>query len=823
MMKHLLTAILILVTGLSLRAQESAPFPLYPVPEAYYLKSNPTLPHKVDNSTLPFFPPVFNQFGYSCNQASSVGYVFTYEINRARREVADAPERLYSPGFTWNLTNSSNSGIGVSYFDSYEIVKAAGNPNSIDYPYYHTHTGIWMSGYDRYYRAMQNRILVNYSIPVGTPEGLRIFKHYLHDHLDGSAEGGIASFQISSDGIIMDFGRDPETNQTVPIIRSYGVYVGHAMTFVGYNDSIRVDLNNDGLFTNDLDINNDGVVDMRDWEVGALLAVNSWGDSWGKEGKSYVLYSVLARQGYQGGIWNRSVQVCKVLEEYHPQLTMRVVMRHESREKFRILAGCSTNPEDTQPTHWINVPLFKFQGGDNPLQDVENHSDPDRFEFGLDLSELLTWLNPGQPARFFLVVEEDDPHNEAAGRVDEISIIHYGEDTTEIVGDQRDTPIQNNTQTYISVVRSVDFDPVTVDPPLNNQCSPGEPFSVQLTASGGKAPYRWELVKDYTQEPFVCQYEQILGDTLSDIDEEIEFTPIELPFDFPFYGETYRSLVVDINGSIHFDNEYDGYPYVVDDELVYRSGKSITPLGADIQVNTDGDHLVVQLTDSVALFQWNASVYTGFKVYPVKVMACLYPNGVIEFLYGDRGIPPEGDYPWISGISNGDGRLYKYSQIHETRITFEDYGVRFKPLDYPADLRLTDDGLLTGRAQLDNHIWKIQVRATDRYSQTAYGIVPVTTIDWEQTDLLIQNYPNPFKQITTIGLLLGQATDVTLEIFDIRGRRVRQLANHTLPAGEHLFNWNARDEENHDVLPGLYFYRLRTPQGIESGKMILIK
>ncbi|MFA6352439.1 MAG: hypothetical protein WCW86_08965, partial [Bacteroidales bacterium] len=81
MMKHLLTAILILVTGLSLRAQESAPFPLYPVPEAYYLKSNPTLPHKVDNSTLPFFPPVFNQFGYSCNQASSVGYVFTYEIN----------------------------------------------------------------------------------------------------------------------------------------------------------------------------------------------------------------------------------------------------------------------------------------------------------------------------------------------------------------------------------------------------------------------------------------------------------------------------------------------------------------------------------------------------------------------------------------------------------------------------------------------------------------------------------------------------------------------------------------------------------------------
>ena len=51
----------------------------------------------MDNSTSIHFPPIFNQYGFSCNQASSIGYVFTYEINRLRGVASDAPERLYSP------------------------------------------------------------------------------------------------------------------------------------------------------------------------------------------------------------------------------------------------------------------------------------------------------------------------------------------------------------------------------------------------------------------------------------------------------------------------------------------------------------------------------------------------------------------------------------------------------------------------------------------------------------------------------------------------------------------------------------------------------
>ena len=49
-----------------------------------------TLPEAVDNSKSKFFPPVINQDGGSCAQASSIGYVFTYEVNRLLNRDASA-------------------------------------------------------------------------------------------------------------------------------------------------------------------------------------------------------------------------------------------------------------------------------------------------------------------------------------------------------------------------------------------------------------------------------------------------------------------------------------------------------------------------------------------------------------------------------------------------------------------------------------------------------------------------------------------------------------------------------------------------------------
>ena len=64
-----------------------------------------TLPTSVDNSTSIHFPPIFNQIGGSCAQASSIGYVFTYEMNALLDRDASIPENRFSYLYAWNLIN----------------------------------------------------------------------------------------------------------------------------------------------------------------------------------------------------------------------------------------------------------------------------------------------------------------------------------------------------------------------------------------------------------------------------------------------------------------------------------------------------------------------------------------------------------------------------------------------------------------------------------------------------------------------------------------------------------------------------------------------
>jgi hypothetical protein len=85
-----------------------------------------TLPAVVDNSSLPFMRPLIGQVGLECGQASSIGNMFTYEINAKRKVLGSLPENQYATHFTYNFLNAG-SDAGINYFESMQIVKFAGN------------------------------------------------------------------------------------------------------------------------------------------------------------------------------------------------------------------------------------------------------------------------------------------------------------------------------------------------------------------------------------------------------------------------------------------------------------------------------------------------------------------------------------------------------------------------------------------------------------------------------------------------------------------------------------------------------------------------
>jgi hypothetical protein len=101
----------------------------------------------------------------------------------------------------------------------------------------------------------------------------------------------------------------------------------------------------------------------------------------------------------------------------------------------------------------------------------------------------------------------------------------------------------------------------------------------------------------------------------------------------------------------------------------------------------------------------------------------------------------------------------------------------------------------------------------------SYGFVGVD--DKESTPAefkLLQNYPNPFNASTTIRYSLSEPSDVTIEIFDILGRRVSILQKGTQPAGYHQALWNAGDMPS-----GVYFYKMQAGEFSEINRMVLLK
>ncbi|MDX2128303.1 MAG: FG-GAP-like repeat-containing protein [Chloroherpetonaceae bacterium] len=83
---------------------------------------------------------------------------------------------------------------------------------------------------------------------------------------------------------------------------------------------------------------------------------------------------------------------------------------------------------------------------------------------------------------------------------------------------------------------------------------------------------------------------------------------------------------------------------------------------------------------------------------------------------------------------------------------------------------------------------------------------------------LEQNFPNPFNPSTTIRYKIEGSTFLTLEVFDMLGKKVATLANEFKPAGSYEVQFQARG-----LASGLYFYRLKAGSFQESKKMLLLK
>jgi hypothetical protein len=110
----------------------------------------------------------------------------------------------------------------------------------------------------------------------------------------------------------------------------------------------------------------------------------------------------------------------------------------------------------------------------------------------------------------------------------------------------------------------------------------------------------------------------------------------------------------------------------------------------------------------------------------------------------------------------------------------------------------------------------IALEFLDSVMNAATGITGSSTIP--ASFVLNQNYPNPFNASTNISFEAVKPGNLKLAVYDLLGKEIVILLDGYYRAGRYMIDFDASD-----LSSGVYFYRLRAGDVIETRRMVLLK
>ena len=129
---------------------------------------------------------------------------------------------------------------------------------------------------------------------------------------------------------------------------------------------------------------------------------------------------------------------------------------------------------------------------------------------------------------------------------------------------------------------------------------------------------------------------------------------------------------------------------------------------------------------------------------------------------------------------------------------------------------------ITSTSAPSSHIFQASVAELQ-----AFPIIPISVEDdisvISLEYFLNQNYPNPFNPATTIKYGLPKKSNITLIIYSLMGREIIRWDDQNIHAGLYEKIWDGRNKFGESVASGIYFYRLRAGDYIETRKMVLLR
>jgi hypothetical protein len=370
--------------------------PDFVLPEKYKDRTVYRLPtavnHETDTASSKYMPPLNWAIGVNaCGCASAVSFDYDYAVQSYLKLVTTNPTlsstKPYFPyNYTFhflNPTNRSTGGDAWMFVESFDILKETGCPTSTDFGSFNDDQRYhWMSGYDKYYKAMKLRVDQYFKIDLGPASADTLVKQIVYDYADGSLSGGLLTFQVNSSSM------PTTTISGRRTISSLGSGGGHALTICGYDDA---------------------------FQGGNWLVQTSWGN-----GDYWCPYRLLRSTTvwYNNPANNKYAMFCRIKKNYTPKYTFKVNLTHSMRNQICIMTGVANSTTATAPTRQKDYAgAFNYAGGPAPLAGLGLSS---TLEIGLDLTDLAADVDNGQGTFFLKIISKG-----GTGQVNSLALMDY--------------------------------------------------------------------------------------------------------------------------------------------------------------------------------------------------------------------------------------------------------------------------------------------------------------------------------------------------------------------------------------------------------------
>ena len=236
-------------------------------------------------------------------------------------------------------------------------------------------------------------------------------------------------------------------------------------------------------------------------------------------------------------------------------------------------------------------------------------------------------------------------------------------------------------------------------------------------------------------------------------------------------------------------------------------------------------------TDQIRTIYWRTNIMGQPILEPLPTATGLH-DGITNTLFSIYTFEIKPPKNLVANYNEEEKNVLLSWETPDVSVTgtFEKYKV-FR--DGVEIREVTDTFFIDDDIEYENEYayWVVAVYKDPDVVSSPSNIVVVQTkiiSDFEEPVLpietrLLGNIPNPFNPETVILFSLAEESIVSIDIYNIRGQKVRNLINEHRESGFHQVVWNGTDETGRSMGSGIYFYQMTTQEHTETKRMVLLK